>query len=91
MKIIRAKFMDPTDTGVYVKLSNLEALLLRNMCANLATLPGHQLLTGAAQSMRKEFSSLYPAVNPPMCSSNYKFMEQAEFRMQAALDVLGDY
>lgn len=91
MKIIRAKSIDATDSGVIVKLSNLEALLLRNMCANVSVLNGHQSLTNAAQEMRVKFSSIYGGHNPPLCSKNYGFMPSAEQNMANTLLNLGDF
>lgn len=92
MKIIRAKSIDMTDSGVIVKLSNLEALLLRNMCANVSMLHGSPTLTGAAQEMRVQFSSIYDGnYNPPLCSKNYGFMPSAEQNMANTLNNLGDF
>ena len=91
MQIIRAKAIDPMDSGVIVKLSNLEALFLRNMCANISVLAGPDLLINAAQEMRSKFFSVYASVNPPLCAANYKLMAIAGDNMNKALNNLGDF
>ena len=91
MQIIRAKAIDPMDSGVIVKLSNLEALFLRNMCANISVLAGHDALRNAAQEMRNKFSNVYAGVNPALCATNYKLMAVAGENMNEALNHLGEF
>lgn len=91
MQIIRAKSIDATDSGVIVKLSNLEALLLRNMCANVSVLQGTPTLIDTAKEMRTIFASVYGGVNPALCAKNYAFMPSAEHHMAEALNTLGDF
>lgn len=91
MKIIRAKTIDLADSGVYVKLSNLEAMLLRNMCANVSVVAGPPSFVSTAQEMSVAFRSVYTHHNPPLCKQNYKFMDNAEHNMNQSLLALGDF
>lgn len=91
MKIIRAKTIDLADSGVYVKLSNMEALLLRNLCANVSVQQGPEVLKECAMGIRQGFASMYVHHNPPLCKQNYKFMDSAEFNMSQTLTQLGDF